>query len=172
MPPQPLRAPRLLILIGYVVLTVGTALTVWGERGDDPYYPRGLMVFDLASVISVALLGSAWWSTFSALQLASVPPSLMHRSFRIFAAVSGVLALGNVALIRDVMGHAIQVLGYESLFKEIYELPDSRPLYKGLVVTVLGLCLIAAGFWRASGAFSRPVPDPSSDDELVGLDVP
>ena len=162
---QPLRRPRLLILIGYLILTIGTAVTVWGERSGEPY-PKGFRVYDLATVISFALLGWAWWSYLNAVESISTPQ--VRRSLRMFAAVSGLLAVGNVALMRDLFANLVHYSGYEALLKELYHLPDGRPLYKGMVVSVIGFCVVAVGFWWASRASTT---QPESSDMASGYEV-
>jgi uncharacterized membrane protein len=174
MPPQPLRVPRIVILTGYLILTVGTALTVWGERSGNPYYPKGFRVYDLATVVNFALLGWAWWTHLNALQSTSTLRPQMRRSFRIFAAAAGVLAVGYVALIRDIVANAVHYSGYQVLLTELYHLPDGHPLYKGMVLTVIGFCIVAVGFWWASRT-STTLPESSdvtSGNEAAEVPAP
>ena len=149
MSPQPFHRPRLLILLGYIILTLGTAVTVWGERSHAPY-PKSLRVYDIATVISFTLLGWAWWSLLAAYPSTPNPHPWIRASLRAFATAAAVLAVGYVALIRDVTADTVQTHGYFILIRGIYEFPDGRPVYKGLVLTVIGFCVVAIGFWWAS----------------------
>lgn len=55
----------------------------------------------------------------------------MRRSFRIVAAAAGLLAVGYVALARDVFAKLVHISGYQVLVTRLYHLPDGQPLYEG-----------------------------------------
>lgn len=128
---HPPRGSRASILIGYVILALGTAIGEWVNRGYSDHFMRGVLAYDTAVVVSFALIGIAWW-----LCLGELPPSarrdrVVRRSLRIFGVASATLAVGNLLLVGAF---------------------DSDQVLNGisLVLCAAGLVAVTAGFWNAA----------------------
>ena len=147
---------RRLVLIGYLVLVLGTVVSLWGERSGISY-PRSLKLYDLGTVLGFALIGWGWWSMLAVVQQQRSRSA--RRPLRIFAIAGVALAAATVAQTWLLVGHAVKALGDFRLISALFDFPDSHPIYKGFVITIVGYLVVSIGFWWASWDLGRNQPD-------------
>lgn len=69
------------------------------------------------------------------------------------------LAAATVAQTWLLVGNEVRVLGYFRLVRALFDFPDSHPVYKGFVITIVGYLVVSIGFWWASRDLGRNQPD-------------
>lgn len=144
-----LRGPKTSILVGYLVLAIGTAMGEWASHGwDGDHLMKGILLYDIAVVVSFALIGSAWWLYLQEMPASAREHQSVRRALRIFGTASGVLAVGNLVL-----------------------LAEGTSFYEGLnqwslVLCAAGLAVVATGFLRASTGPGGPHSSLATEAEL------
>lgn len=133
------RAARILILTGYTFLAVDMGVLGWltqygliGSIGSSYY---------VAAMISLGLLGWAWWSCIAALVVPHGKSERPRAPFRYFAIANGVMVLGNLAIL---LQGSIRTSGVNSaVFLAI------------IVISGVGFILVATGFWITGMTFDN-----------------
>jgi hypothetical protein len=82
-----------------------------------------------------------------------------RRPLRIFAIAAVALAAATVAQTWLLVGNAVRALGDFRLVRALFDFPDSHPVYKGFVITIVGYLVVCIGFWWASRDLARKQPD-------------
>jgi hypothetical protein len=134
------------ILFGYAVVAIGEAENFYQERTR---ITPGILTYDVATVLSYALLGLAWWSYIAVLRSTPNVSTKMRWPLWLFALSSAVLALGYFAVAR---------LIFNVKHHNIPNVAHSAAQVAGLGICVAGLIVVTLGFvWagQTSGSTAR-----------------
>jgi uncharacterized membrane protein len=136
-PMDPRFTARLLIVLGYVALIMGSLIWLIQSISDDAH--PGIVVYLIAAALAYGVVAWSWWLWAKAMITVRGQIPSLRRSFRAFGASSVILAVGFLA-------YAIQLNADH--FK--------GPYVAATVIELLGAAMIAAGFWRMADVVSRP----------------
>jgi len=132
------RVPRMLMLTGFIVSAIGTAISEWnGSPWSVLDAHRGYLAYDVSVVVSLGLIGWAWWYFVAELPIPPLAKNQLHLSFRMLAIASGIVAIANAALLSE-----LSLTGF---------LPHAFAFSAGCVTTAIGLGAVSLGFWRTAG---------------------
>lgn len=131
-----MRSARLLLLTGFIVAALGTAITEWVFRGYTPWFQKGLFLNDTGVVLSLVLMGVAWW--WGIPHLAIVPIGGTKRSLFLFSGAALILAFANLVLLFD-----------------LRDAQDKFGTVLGIVLIGIGYVMVAGGFWMVGWRAQR-----------------
>ncbi|MCL4445625.1 MAG: hypothetical protein M1134_01940 [Actinobacteria bacterium] len=158
------RTPRAIILTGCALLAISWGLLGWlSQHGMNYNREKGVVMYYTAAVVGWGMLGWAWWSAIGKLAMFSTANRRVRPAFRCFAIASGVMAVGNLALLLQVLAGVPGVNGFA--------------LETSTSIAVVGLAFVAIGFWNAGemlGARKGPNPPErgvGNEEELEVIEI-
>ena len=153
------RVPAVLLvlgLLGVVAGLVGTLVMLHPPLTDG----SGLTQF-IAPSLAYCLVGVGWWQWIPASDATDATRTAMRRASRVLAAASGTVALGYLAAFYGSLRWRY-VVGNSNFYLPHFRLEVASQLSSGV-----GFCLAAVGFWIASNAFKKKLPDSSHSHDLI-----
>ena len=157
MRPEPLRVPRKLLIVGFLVVVLGSVGLIPAEWTSSTIWQTA--AWFLVPLGAYGLIGWAW--NQAAVFVQSNPDAT-----RMFRRASRAMAVASVALS---VGYLIDLYQLAEFHHDhpgsVSAAPTATP---GNIAAALGFCLVALGFWLASVRVVNEDAAPSEGAPTVG----